>query len=245
MLKFFPNFADCKNRIIIIPDMANEKIQDKDAIRQENIEQGVSKAQEWLDNNKKTLYTILGVAVVLALIILAFVKFVYQPKCEEAQEQTFPAEMNFQKGEYELALNGDGNVLGFSEIIDTYGTKAGKAVYLYAGICQLQLGNFEEAIKFLQKYSGKEPILSARAKACEGDAYVGLGQYDAAIKCFQAAAAKGDDLFAAGYLLKEGLAWEKLGDKAAALAAYKKISDMYPQSLEAYDIDKYISRVSE
>ena len=225
--------------------MAKENIQDRDAIRQENIEQGVNKAQEWLDKNKKTIYTIVGILVALALIILAFNKFVYQPKCAVAQEQTFPAEFNFQKGEYELALNGDGNVLGFADIIDNYGAKAGKAVYFYAGVCELQLGNFENAISYLTKYSVKEPVMAARAKACEGDAQVGLGNYDAAVKCFEAAAAKGDNVFAAGYLLKAGLAYEKLGDKASALAAYNKISDKYPQSVEAYDIDKYIARVAE
>ena len=56
--------------------------------------------------------------VVVWLAILGYQKFIYQPKCAEAQEQAFPAEANFQKGEYELALNGDGNVLGFAEIID-------------------------------------------------------------------------------------------------------------------------------
>lgn len=225
--------------------MAKEIIQDRDAIRQENIEQGVNKAQEWLDNNKKTIYTVVGVIVALALIILAFNKLVYQPKCEEAQEQTFPAEFNFQKGEYELALNGDGNVLGFADIIDSYGAKAGKAVYLYAGVCELNLGNFEDALSYLAKYNGKEPVMAARAKACEGDAYVGLGDYSSAVKCFESAASMGKNVFAAGYLLKAGLAYEKLGDKASALAAYNKIPDLYPQSVEAYDIDKYIARVSE
>ena len=60
----------------------------------------------------------------------------------------FPAEANFRNGEYDLALNGDGNVLGFSQIIDEYGAKGGKDVYLYAGLCELQLGNYQEAINF-------------------------------------------------------------------------------------------------
>ena len=219
--------------------------QDKAEVRQETIDATVSKAQEWLDKNKKNIYIVIGAIVVVALLALAFNKFIYQPKCAEAMEQAYPAELNFQQGEFELALNGDGNVLGFADIIDSYGAKAGKASYLYAGICELQLGNFEEAVNYLKKYNGKEPVLAARAKACEGDAYVGLENYDAAVKCFEAAIAKGDNVLAATYCVKAGLAYEKLGNKEKALECYKMVQDRFPQSVEAYDIDRYISRLGE
>ena len=45
--------------------------------------------------------------------------------------------------------------------------------------------------------------------------------------------------------MKAGLDYEALGDKASALACYNKIEDMYPQSVEAYDISASIARVSE
>ena len=183
--------------------------------------------------------------LVIGLGVLAYGKFVYQPKCAEAMQQAYPAEASFQEGDYELALNGDGNVLGFAEIISEDGSKAGKAVYLYAGICELQLGNNEEALSYLKKYNGKEPILAARAKSCEGDAYVALGDYAAAVRSYKAAVNVADNVFAAGYLLKEGSALEALGRKEEALACYKTIEEKYPQSLEAYDIAKYIAGVAE
>ena len=45
--------------------------------------------------------------------------------------------------------------------------------------------------------------------------------------------------------MKEGLALEQLGDKAAALECYKTVKDKYPQSVEAFDIDRYIAAVEE
>ena len=153
------------------------------------------------------------------------------------------AEDNFRAADYELALNGDGNVLGFVQILDEYGKKAGKSVNFYAGVCELQLGNYESAIKYLQAYNGKDAILAARAKACIGDAYVGLEDYKKALACFEEAAAVVDNMFAAGYLLKAGVVAEKLGEDAKALSFYEKIQDQYPQSMEAYDIDKYIGRI--
>jgi len=221
------------------------KSKSNEEVRQEQVETSVSKFEQFYESYKKTIWFSLTAVVVVWLAILGYQKFIYQPKCAEAQEQAFPAEANFQKGEYELALNGDGNVLGFAEIIDNYGTKAGKAVYMYAGVCELQLGNFKNAISYLKKYNGKEPILAARAQACIGDAYVGLEDYKNAVSAFKKAVVKADNPFAASYLVKEGLALEQLGDKAAALECYKTVKDKYPQSVEAFDIDRYIAAVEE
>ncbi|MCR5547935.1 MAG: tetratricopeptide repeat protein [Bacteroidales bacterium] len=224
--------------------MAN-KISEKEAARQENIEQTVSKTNQFFTENKKLLITLTAVVAVLVLAALAYNKFVYQPKCEEAMAEAVAAENNFAAGNYDLALNGDGNVLGFTQIIEDYGTKSGKDVYLYAGLCALQLGQYEDAIDYLKKYKGKDDILTPRAVACTGDAYVGLEDYEAALKCYNSAASMKDNVFAAAYLVKAGMVYEKLGDKAAALECYKKVEDKYPQSIEAYDIQKYITRVSE
>lgn len=225
--------------------MAQKNLKDKEAERQENIEQTVSATEKFYNENKKMVWGVVAAILVIGLGILAYNKFIFQPKCVEAMQQAYPAEMSFQNAEYDLALNGDGNNLGFADIIDEYGTKAGKAVYLYAGICELQLGNYDEALSYLKKYNGKEPILAARARACEGDAYVALGDYNAAVRSYKAAVAVADNVFAAGYLLKEGSAHEALGQKAEALACYKSIEENYPQSIEAYEIAKHIARVAE
>ena len=57
------------------------------------------------------------------------------------------------------------------------------------------------------------------------------------------AAKVSDNMFSATYLLKAGITYEELGQRDKALAAYKEIKDKYPQSMEGYDIDKYISRI--
>ena len=215
-------------------------------IKNENAEavvEAVSKTEKFFNENGKLLGGILAAFIVVAAGVFCWYKFAYQPAVEEAQGQMAIAEDNFRSADYELALNGDGNVLGFAQIIDEYGAKAGKAVYFYAGVCELQLGNWESAIKYLQAYNGKDAILAARAQACIGDAYVGLEDYSKALGYFEKAAATIDNMFAAGYLLKAGVVAEKLGENAKALSFYEKIKDQYPQSMEAYDIDKYIGRI--
>ena len=215
-------------------------------IRKENAEavvEAVSKTEQFFEKNGKLLTIICAVFVVVCLAVFCWHKFAYQPKVAEAQGQMAAAEQNFRAGDFETALNGDGNTLGFVQIMDEYGKKAGKAVYFYAGVCELQLGEWEQAIKYLQAYKGKDEILSARATACIGDAYVGLEDYKKALGYFEKAAAEIDNMYAAGYLLKAGAVAEQLGDNAKALSYYLMIKEQYPQSMEAYDVDKYIGRI--
>ena len=215
-------------------------------IKNENAEavvEAVSKTEKFFQENGKLLSIICAAVIVVCAGVFCWYKFAYQPKVAEAQGQMAVAEQTFRAADYSTALNGDGNALGFAEIISEYGAKAGKSVYFYAGICELQLGNYESAISYLSSYKGKDAILAARATACIGDAYVGLEEYGKALGYFEKAAAAADNMYTAGYLLKAGAVAEKLGDTAKALAFYKEIKDQYPQSMEAYDVDKYIGRI--
>jgi tetratricopeptide (TPR) repeat protein len=216
-------------------------------IKNENAEavvEAVSKTEQFFEKNGKIVSIICVAVVVVCAAVFCWYKFVNQPKIDEAMGQMAYAEENFRAGNYELALNGDGNTLGFVQILDEYGTKAGKAVNFYAGVCELQLGNWESAISYLEAYKGNDAILAARAKACIGDAYVGLENYKKALGYYEQAAATIDNIFAAGYLLKAGVVADKLGENAKALGFYETIKDQYPQSVEGYDIDKYIGRIA-
>ena len=209
----------------------------------EKVGEAVSQTEVFFKKNGKLL-SYIGVGLILvAAVVILIIQFYSKPLKDEAVGQTFGAEQYFRAEDYEKALNGDGNSLGFAQIIDEYGAKAGKAVYLYAGICELQLGNAAEAIDYLASYKGKEPVLHARALACTGDAYSMLEDYETALDYYIRAAQVEDNIFAASYLLKAGIICEELGRYDEALAHYRVIKDKYPQSYEGYEIDKYISRI--
>ena len=208
--------------------------------------EAVSRTELFFNSNKTAIIAIIAVLIIAGAGFFLWHKFGYMPQKAEAQEQMFPAEANFRAEEYELALNGDGNVLGFAQIIEEYGNKAGKAVYFYAGVCEYQLGNYNEAISYLSSYKGKDKILLARATACIGDSYVALNDYAKAVGYFEKAASIVENIYAAGYLLKAGVTYEELGQKDKALQCYTEIKDKYAGNpMVARDIDKYIEKVSE
>lgn len=215
----------------------------EEEVRQQNVAEAVSKTELFFKENGKLIYSCVTAVLVIALCILAYNRFYLQPKKAQATDQMVKAEQWFQAGEYELALNGDENDLGFADLMKQYGSKAGEAVYLYAGICQLQTGAFEDAIATLKKYDGEDPILLSRAQACIGDAYVELEDYSKAISCYEKAAATVDNALAAAYLLKAGIAAEANGENEKALSFYQTIKDQYGNAPEAMEIDKYITRI--
>ena len=215
----------------------------EEEVRQQNVAEAVSKTELFFKENGKLIYSCVIAVLVIALCVLAYNRFYLQPKKAQATDQMVKAEQWFQAGEYELALNGDENDLGFADIVKQYGSKAGEAVYLYAGICQLQTGAYEEALATLKKYDGEDPILLSRAQACIGDCYVELEDYGKAIASYEKAAATVDNALAAAYLLKAGIAAEANGDSAKALSFYQTIKDQYGNAPEALEIDKYITRI--
>ena len=221
--------------------MAKENIKHDES--SEALGQAVSKTEAFFQKNGN-LITWIGVAIVaVAALVLLYINYILKPAQTEAQEMSYKAEELFRNGEYAKALAGEGDVMGFADIIDQYGSKAGSAVYFYAGICELQAGNAQGAIGYLKKYDGGEPILKARALCCIGDAYVGLDNLSEALNYYLKAAKTVDTSFAAAYWLKAAFVAEELGKTADALSYYQIIKDKYAATYEGYQIDKYISRL--
>ena len=203
----------------------------------------VSKVEKFLQGNKKTIWGIIIALIVLAAVGYVCYKFVYIPKKIEALAQMYKAEAAFRDGNYDLAMKGDGNVMGFEDIISEYGAKAGKSVYMYAAICSLNAEDPDAALSYISKYSTKDKIMAGRAESLKGDAYSAKENPLKAASCYMEAAKATGRTFRSTYLLKAGQAYEAAGQAEKALDAYKIIKDQYPSSIEAYEIDKHISRI--
>ncbi len=213
-----------------------------------NVESALNRTEGWFESHQKLIIIIFAAIIVIALGIIAYLKFVQEPKNNEAQTEMYKAEFAFAEENFELALNGiDGEYSGFADIVEDYGrTPAGNAARYYAGICCMRLGEFEDAITYLNGFDSDDPMLGAMAIALIGDANMELGDTEKAVKNYVSAADKANnDYLTPIFLTKAGNTYELLGNYQEALNVYNKVQENYYSTLdrnEKTNIEKYIKR---
>jgi len=210
-----------------------------------DVQETIGKAERYIEENKKSLSVILGAIVVLVGGYFAWTKLYLAPLEEEAQGQMFVAERYFEKDSIDKAINGDGQFLGFKDIIENYGlTPSGNLAHMYLGLCYLHKGQFEDAVNELKEYDGDDAILAPVSIGAIGDAYAELGKNDEAIEHYMKASELNNNNFTSPiYLMKAAIAYESQGKYADALKIYEQLKTDYPEAREGRDVEKYISRV--
>lgn len=208
------------------------------------VEEALSKSEHFIESNQKIISYVVGGIILIVLAYFGYQKFIQIPKEKNAQTAMFKAEYYFEKDSLSLALNGDGESFGFLEIIDDYGsTSAGNLANYYAGICYLNLGDYEEAIDYLKDFDGSDELVSGMAIGAIGDAYMQMGEVDKAIKYYlEAANKKENEFITPTFLLKAGWSYELAGEWQKAHDTYDRIKKEYPKAREARDIDKAIAK---
>lgn len=212
-----------------------------------NVDEALSTSEAFLIKYKNVL---LGAVVALVVVVcgyLGYKHFISEPKESKASEALFRGEQYFGAESYEQALNGDSlGYAGFLKIADEYsGTAAGNLANAYIGICYAQLGKYEDAVKFLDKFDGKDQLVAPAILGTIGNCYAQMGQLDkAAATLIKAANRANSNSLSPIYLIQAGQIFEKQGKNAEAVEAYKQVKNKYANSYQAMDIDKYIERAS-
>jgi TolA-binding protein len=222
-----------------------KKEENKDLLENpEVIQEKLVTVEGWFENNPKTA---LGIATGILLVVGAFFGYRYYIGNQDgiAQKEMFQAVRYFEADSLNLALNGDGNNLGFLQIIDDYGrTDAGNLANYYAGAIYLKQGKFPLAVFHLEDFSASDLLVQARAYSLMGDAYMEQKDYENAAKYYaKAATYKPNKEFSPTYLMKAALAYEKLNQNEKAKEAYQTIIDKYWESSELQNARKFKARL--
>ncbi|WP_448781059.1 tetratricopeptide repeat protein [Bacteroides congonensis] len=210
-----------------------------------NVEDALTQSEAFLIKYKNA---IIGGVVAVIIIVAGFIMYknLYaEPREEKAQAALFKGQEYFEQDAFEQALNGDSiGFVGFLKVADDYsGTKAANLAKAYAGICYAQLGKYEEAVKMLDDFNGKDQMVAPAILGAAGNCYAQLGQLDKAASTLLSAADKADNnTLSPIFLVQAGEILVKQNKFDDAIKAYTKIKDKYFQSYQAMDIDKYIEQ---
>lgn len=209
-----------------------------------DVEEVYSKTEDFINTNQNLIMGVIGGVIAVIVAFYAYNRVYLEPLEEEAHGQMFMAEQYFEKDSFDLALNGDGNYLGFIDIADEYSnTSAGNLAHYYAGIAYLRMGEYESAIEELESFEGAGEMLSSVALGAMGDAQMELGDIDAALNSYEKAVSVNENDFTSPvYLQKAGFASEKAGNYDKAIDYYTQVKEKYPTTTEGRNADKYIAR---
>jgi tetratricopeptide (TPR) repeat protein len=203
--------------------------------------------EDWVAKNQKIIIGLVAAAALFTIGYLGYQRFIAAPQQEEAANEMFLAQQNFQKATdgvasdslYKLSLNGSEGKFGFLKIADEYsGTDAGNLANYYAGIAYLNTGKYTEAIDYLNKFKSDDIVLGALAKGAIGDAYSQKNQPKEALENYvKASESNKNDFTTPRFLLKAGKTALALGNKADALKYFTDIKDNYEATPEAASVD--------
>ncbi len=207
----------------------------------------IAKAKDFWTRNSKV---ILGIGAALLVAVGGFWgyrQFVKNPKEEKAVDALFKAEDYYRKDSVNLALNGDGQYMGFLKVADKFsGTDAGNLANFYAGSCYIKLDDNVNAVKFLKKFSTNSKPIQQRAYKLLGDAYADQGNSKEALSYYKKAARHFEEdkvnaaeaLFMAAYL-----ADRVIKDPKEATSLYKELKEKYPQTTQGMQADNYLAQL--
>ena len=215
--------------------MANKNQQQAAAM-----EQQVSKTEAFFEKNKRAI--MIAVIAVIAVVVCAILlnNYYFQPRQDKASTELAKAQELFVQDQYDKALP------LFQKVVDEYSsTDAGNLAQLYIGLCQANLGKWQEAVNAIESFSGKkDQMITPAAEGALGNAYANLNQLDKAVEHLKKAASMADNnSLSPTFLIQAGEILESQGKKDEALKLYQEVKDKYFNSMQYQTIDAYIERV--
>ena len=234
----------------------NEKLEQESTTAEvfNTLDEGASSTEQFLSKYQKPIF---GFIIIVAVIILGFLgyqKFIQEPNEIEAANEMNQAQQYFdsameassktQDSLFTRALNGGSGKFGFEDIASNYSsTKSGSLANYYAGISHLNIGNYQEAIDFLDRFQIDDEILMPLAKGSIGDAFLQLDQPKEALDYFVDAANLRDNSFTTPkFLMKAAITAISLNNGDQAEKFLNRIKDNYPNSEEARNADVYLGQ---
>lgn len=211
------------------------------------MEETLNTSEAFFLKYKKVIIAAVVAIIAIIACVLLYKTYVSGPQELKASTALAKGQTYFAQGMFKEALEGDSTGFkGFAKLADEYSsTDAGNLASLYAGICNAQLGKWQEAVKFIESYDGADDqMVSPAAEGALGNAYAHLNQLDKAVTHLKKAAEMADNnSLSPTFLIQAGEILESQGKKDEALKLYQQVKEKYFNSMQYQTIDGYIERV--
>ena len=219
------------------------------------VEETLSQKEAVFMKHKKAISAAIVVVILIVAGVLSYETYISGPREQEASTALAKGQDYFANQQYEIALKSDSTGLrGLLNIASDYSsTTAGNLANLYAGLCYANLDKWNDAVKYLEKYSpADDEMISPAATAALGNAYAHIKQPDKAVEYLKKAASMADseaegnanNSLSPTFLIQAGEILESQNKKDEALKIYQDIKKQYVNSPVYGEIDKDIERVS-
>jgi tetratricopeptide (TPR) repeat protein len=207
----------------------------------------IAKAKDFWAKYSKLILIAGTTLIVLVGGFFIYKNFFQKPKEEKAADAMFKAEDYYRMDSVRLALNGDGQYLGFLKIMDKFsGTDAANLASFYAGSCYLKLDDNANAIKYLKKFSTDAKQIQQRAYKLLGDAYADQGNAAEALDYYKKAAhhfEKDNTNSAEALFLAAYLADRVLKNQKEAIDLFKELKEKFPKTAQGIEADTYLAQL--
>ena len=220
-----------------------------------SFDETLNKQEQFFLKFRKQILIAVAAVILVIVGVVVYKSFIAGPREDKASTALAKAQDAFMQGDFKTALNGSKDMEGFLAVSDNYGgTDAANLADAYAGLCYAQLGDWSNAVKYLEDFDTKsDAMISPAVEAALGNAYANTGDIDKAISTLKDAADMSDSRSENGlnnalsptYLIQAARLLESQGKKSEALDIYKEVKAKYVNSQASMDIDKYIERVQE
>ena len=134
----------------------------------------LSGVEQKFEQNRKKIYTILGVLVALALGVWAFYQFYQVPREKKAVEAIGGADILMAQQQDSLAL------IEYEKVIKKYGGDQANRAKIMAGLLYYQKGDYKKAAKYLEDADAKGKVIGPMVIGLLGDCYASFEKPDLA-----------------------------------------------------------------
>lgn len=222
--------------------IAKRKKLSKKQIKEDKLITTYYQAVKFYEENQSKILMGLGAVAVLIIAVVFFSNKAIEDNKNAAASLTLVLE-KFNNKEYQEAIDGvpGTNVIGFKAIAENYGgTEQGEIAKIFLADCYSYLGNYDEALKYYDDYSGNNNLYKATAYAGEAACYEAKGDNEKAAGLFEkAAAVYENNMQNSNYLLRAGINYMKAGDSGAAKELFETIKKDYATTAAARDVVRY------